>query len=932
METILAAAEEKINKKMKKKPDSYTAGDGGVQVRKKAELPALMLMFASVTLLVFFIIKPSESRWLGAAYGLLYWFKLQFGVTMYFISFLLWYFGIQKFMHGSITNKNSEYIGYFMLLFFSNLFFEMLNSTGGFFGSYVAAKSIVLFGNAGTLLIGIFGSLTGASIAFNILLAPLFVAAVSKIYDGIFSVFKYIIFAAAFAITFILKGSSAAAFYVFESVKNLFSNDGGDSGAGLVISGGRGEKIEMFKKEDEFEKPVSDETDQAKTLEDKLFSNFKTREDEYILRYEDNENGGAVPCPTLDAGSAQRLENIVKNNPDIGSGVFASKNTGGKTFVSPAEETADESGDESAADSGALFTQNAASAGLNLNGVPITRSCDAPRCSNSSAASASEEALLKNYYSKNSTGKFSVSKNALQESESDYDNYNYPDFKAILRPVEKIEGISEEELKLNAEKLVTTLKNFNVEVKITHITCGPTVTRYELQPASGVKVSKVVGLADDLALALATSSLRMEAPIPGKAAIGVEVPNTKPVPVFFSELITLPEFNESKSPLLFALGKTITGQPIIADLRNMPHLLVAGTTGSGKSVCVNTIIASILFHARPDEVKFVMVDPKMVELTGYNDIPHLTHPVVVKVKDVPFLLEWGVYEMERRYRLLSSFGVRAIDGFNAIVDEYNAGNYELSDRESETLVESGVESLEKLPFLVFVIDELADIMMTDKSNKVEEYICRLAQMARAVGMHLIVATQRPSVNVITGLIKANLPSRIAFAVSSVTDSRTILDCKGAEKLIGRGDMLYLPTGLQKPVRVQGAYVRDEEIKKLTDFLKTSYAPDYNSDVEEKINEYQRAKDGGGDSGEEFGGGPPEQASDELFYDAARLVVENKMGSASMLQRVLKIGHNRALKLMDRMEKIGVVGPFEDKKPRKVLWSIKDLEDNIKKVA
>lgn len=921
-------AEEKINKKSRKKSDDFTAGDDGIQLRKKAELPALVLMFASVTLLVFFIIKPSESKWLGAAYGMLYWLKLQFGVTMYFISFLLWYFGIQKFMHGSITNKNSEYIGYFMLLFFSNLFFEILNSTGGFFGACMASKSIVLFGNAGTLLIGIFGSLTGASIAFNILLAPLFVNIVSKIYGAVFSVFKYIIFAAAFSITFLLKGFSAIAYYIFEAAKNLFSNGADSSDIGLVIAGGRGEKVEMFKKEEEFEKPVSDETDQAKTLEEKLFSNFKTREDEYIVKNEDDEPSSRASASTLDAGSAQRLENIVKNHLDDETDFPAAKSFKDETRPPRDEENDGESAEK---DSVPLFTQNASSAGLNLNDVPITRSYDAPRGSNSSAASESEEALLKNYYSKNSTGKFSVAKNGSQESGSDYDNYNYPDFKAILRPVEKIEGISEEELKANAEKLVTTLKNFNVEVKIAHITCGPTVTRYELQPASGVKVSKVVGLADDLALALATTSLRMEAPIPGKAAIGVEVPNTKPVPVFFSELITLPEFNESKSPLLFALGKTITGQPIIADLRNMPHLLVAGTTGSGKSVCVNTIIASILFHARPDEVKFVMVDPKMVELTGYNDIPHLTHPVVVKVKDVPFLLEWGVYEMERRYRLLSSFGVRAIDGFNAVVDEYYAGNYELSDQESETLVESGIESLEKLPFLVFVIDELADIMMTDKSNKVEEYICRLAQMARAVGMHLIVATQRPSVNVITGLIKANLPSRIAFAVSSVTDSRTILDCKGAEKLIGRGDMLYLPTGLQKPVRVQGAFVRDEEIKKLTDFLKTSYAPDYNSEVEEKITEYQRAKDGGAENSEDYGGGA-EQASDELFYDAARLVIENKMGSASMLQRVLKIGHNRALKLMDRMEKIGVVGPFEDKKPRKVLWSIKDLEDNIKRVA
>ena len=504
--------------------------------------------------------------------------------------------------------------------------------------------------------------------------------------------------------------------------------------------------------------------------------------------------------------------------------------------------------------------------------------------------------------------------------------YEYPDPASILAPRDKVEETGEEELKQTAEKLVTTFKNFNIDVKVVHITQGPTVTRYELQPASGVKVSRIVGLSDDLALALATTSLRMEAPIPGKAAIGVEIPNSKPVPVYFSELITLPEFQNSKSPLLFALGKTITGQPIIADLKNMPHLLVAGTTGSGKSVCINTIIASILFHSRPDEVKLIMIDPKMVELIGYNDVPHLHHPVVIKTKDAPFVLEWGIYEMERRYQLLSAFGVRSIESFNAVVEEHGRGEHKMNSKESQVLAEFAFERLEKMPYLVFFIDELADLMMTDKSNKIEDYICRLAQMARAVGIHLVVATQRPSVDVITGLIKANLPSRIAFAVSSSTDSRTILDSKGAEKLIGKGDMLYLPIGLSKPVRVQGAFVRDGEIRKLTEFLKANYEPGYCEDVQNKIEECQEDSEG------EPADCDTGSVDDDLLSDAVRLVVEHKMGSASMLQRTLKVGHNRALKLISKMEKIGVVGPFEDKKPRKVLWTLDDVEKKLRNVA
>lgn len=891
----------KIAVKNSKKPLNDFALETAADSGRSSELTGLLFMLASITLLIFFIIKPSESRWLGFIYGILYRLKTYFGVTMYFLSFLLWYFGIQKFAHGALIKKNIEYFGYVFLLFFSNIFFEIINGTGGAFGKFFMSSFVVVAGNAGTLLISIFGCLVGVSIAFDILLAPLFVSAASSIYAASASLVRLIIYSASFVLTFAFGGVAFVFKASFNYLKNAFATDETDvstPGANEI------EKMEVFKSEiSSAAAPISQEPSNYKpeSLEEKLFANLKGDASPSVPFKNQIEDSDAENI-TIKIDSVEKLQAISKTES-------AAQEAPAASVKAPENLTAGSGSDS-----------------INLESVPITRSYEAPHGAPGPLdVEEAENKLFKDFYSSSREKKLQKSE---PQSNTAYENYKYPDFKAILRPAEKIEGISEEELKANAEKLVTTLKNFNVEVKIAHITCGPTVTRYELQPASGVKVSKIVGLADDIALALATTSLRMEAPIPGKAAIGVEVPNTKPVPVYFSELITLPEFNESRSPLLFALGKTITGQPIIADLRNMPHLLVAGTTGSGKSVCINTIIASILFHARPDEVKFVMVDPKMVELTGYNEIPHLIHPVLVKVKDVPFLLEWGVYEMERRYRLLSAFGVRAIDGFNQLVERYNGGEYELADREAEELLEQGIDELEKLPYLVFVIDELADIMMTDKSNKVEEYICRLAQMARAVGIHLIVATQRPSVNVITGLIKANLPSRIAFAVSSVTDSRTILDAKGAEKLIGRGDMLYFPTGLQKPVRVQGAYVRDEEIKKLTDFLKMNYSADYKKDVEEKIAEYQSAKEDGSTVGDERDSGEV----DDIFFDAVRLVVENKMGSASMLQRVLKIGHNRALKLIDRMERIGVVGPFEDKKPRKVLWSMQDYEQNVKKVA
>lgn len=493
-----------------------------------------------------------------------------------------------------------------------------------------------------------------------------------------------------------------------------------------------------------------------------------------------------------------------------------------------------------------------------------------------------------------------------------FENYEIPSVDMLPR-YEPETVTTEEELREKADKIIRTLRSFNVEAAISQITHGPSVTRYELIPASGVHVKKIVSLVDDLALNLATSNIRMEAPIPGKSAVGIEVPNENPTTVYFGDLVRNKDFTKKKHPLIIALGKTITGQPVYADLAVMPHLLIAGTTGSGKSVCMNTVIASILFRATPKEVRFIMVDPKKVELTAYDDIPHLLHPVVVDPKKAQAALMWAVMEMERRYELLSRFSTRNIGGFNRIIKDRQLELDKIINSDAP-LPDDLADIPEELPYIVVIIDELADLMMTSGSDKVEECICRLAQMSRAVGIHLVVATQRPSVNVITGLIKANMPSRIAFMVSSITDSRTILDMKGAESLLGRGDMLYHPVGAPKPVRVQGAFIKDEEVYAITGHIKRRYLARYADDVASVIE-----------------GTPdidPDEPLDPMIEDAIRLVVSNKSGSTSMLQRVLKVGHNRAMALMNQMETLGVVGPFEDKKPRKVLWTSEDVEARV----
>lgn len=444
-----------------------------------------------------------------------------------------------------------------------------------------------------------------------------------------------------------------------------------------------------------------------------------------------------------------------------------------------------------------------------------------------------------------------------------------------------------------AKKLEETLKSFGVDAKVINVSMGPAVTRYELQPSPGVKVSKIVNLSDDISLNLAASGVRIEAPIPGKAAIGIEVPNKEVVPVFLKDVIDSKDFKEYGSKLAFALGKDISGQNMVADIAKMPHVLVAGATGSGKSVCINSLIISLLFKASPNEVKLLMVDPKVVELGIYNGIPHLLIPVVTDPKKAAGALNWAVQEMVNRYKLFADMGVRDIKGYNAMLTE-----------KGET---------ELLPQIVIIIDELADLMMV-APNDVEDAICRLAQMARAAGMHLVIATQRPSVDVITGVIKANIPSRIAFSVSSQVDSRTIIDMAGAEKLLGKGDMLFYPVGEPKPIRVKGAFVSDKEVERVVEYIKSQGDAEYNEDIIEEINSEKETQNN--DPGD----------NDELLPQAIELVVEAGQASVSLIQRKFKVGYARAARIVDQMEARGIVGGFEGSKPRQVLITRHQLQE------
>ncbi len=509
--------------------------------------------------------------------------------------------------------------------------------------------------------------------------------------------------------------------------------------------------------------------------------------------------------------------------------------------------------------------------------------------------------------------------------------YNFPPVKLLDPSVDTENASAMLELQNNATKLVDTLKSFGVNATIINICRGPSVTRYELQPAAGVKISKITNLADDIALNLAAKGVRIEAPIPGKAAIGIEVPNKVTSMVSLRELIDSKEFNNSSSKLSCVLGRDISGEIVLTDLAKMPHLLIAGTTGSGKSVCVNSLLMSILFKATPEEVKILLIDPKMVEFSKYKGIPHLLVPVVSDAKKAAGALNWAVSEMLNRYKLFSEYDCKDIGSYNKLIEknlEYIAQN-KTDDNEEEVCLEVGglPVAKEKLPQIVIAIDELADLMMAAPSE-VEDAICRLAQMARAAGMHLIIATQRPSVNVITGVIKANIPSRIALKVSSNIDSRTILDASGAEKLIGRGDMLYAPVGSSQPLRVQGCFSKDEEIERVTAYIKKSHDAQYNAEVEERIRKIAAEELGKDAKGSNASSSTDNPDVDALMEEAIKIVVEAGQASTSLLQRRLKVGYARAGRMVDDMEQMGIVGPHQGSKARDVLMTYNEwLERN-----
>ena len=493
----------------------------------------------------------------------------------------------------------------------------------------------------------------------------------------------------------------------------------------------------------------------------------------------------------------------------------------------------------------------------------------------------------------------------LQPENTPVVGYVLPPLSLLKKSVTSIDGKLVKEVANNARILERTLESFNVKAKIVHISQGPTVTRYEIEPAPGVKVSKIVNLADDIALSLAASGVRIEAPIPGKAAIGIEVPNKVTLSVPLRDVLESDEFLKSSSKLVVALGKDIAGKTVTADLGKMPHLLIAGSTGSGKSVCINTLLTSILFKATPQEVRLILIDPKVVELTSYNGLPHLLTPVVTDSKKAASALRWAVQEMERRYEMFAVAGVRDIGRYNEMIEHFPTGEG---------------SSGEKIPYIMIIIDELADLMMASPVD-VEDAIIRLAQKARASGIHMVLATQRPSVDVITGLIKANVPSRISFAVSSQIDSRTILDMAGAEKLLGKGDMLFYPIGMPKPLRVQGAFIADDEVEQLTEYIKKQVEP---PEYLEGITACE------GTSKEEK---RQSVFEDELFNDALKTIMETKQASASMLQRKFRIGYTRASRLIDAMEEMKIIGPNIGSKPREIIMTYdKIYERYIKKVV
>ena len=599
------------------------------------------------------------------------------------------------------------------------------------------------------------------------------------------------------------------------------------------------------------------------------------------------EDEAAILSPDLvihRGGTAEPSESIAEENDDILPGGVVTKKQIDEAGVSNTRRRAEEEK--------AVSGKGPASSGKAEGSGSMSASAAMKKTTATEAAQAADN----------------VAKEIESKEEEEPLPYTFPSIELLNRPKKGADSLTDEDLRETAAKLQQILATFGVSAKVTNVSCGPSVTRYELQPEMGTKVSKITNLADDIKMNLAVTDIRIEAPIPGKAAVGIEVPNRTPSMVCLRELIDSDEFRKVHGKKLsYVVGKDIAGKIVVSDIAKMPHLLIAGATGSGKSVFINTMIMSIIYNADPSEVKMIMIDPKVVELSVYNGIPHLFIPVVTDPKKAAGALNWAVAEMTKRYQMFAEVGVRNLAGYNA---------------KAETLQKAGVESApKKMPQIVIIVDELADLMMVS-GNEVEDAICRLAQLARACGIHLVIATQRPSVDVITGLIKANIPSRIAFAVSSGTDSRTILDRNGAERLLGNGDMLFAPQNYKNPVRIQGAYVSDEEIQEVVDAIKTDGDSEKSKEImKARMEEVQKA------ASLSPGGGTADDV-DELFADAGKFIISKDKASIGMLQRWLKIGFNRAARIMDQLSDAGVVGPDEGTKPRKVLMSEEQFEEYL----
>ncbi|MFP3154484.1 DNA translocase FtsK [Lachnospiraceae bacterium ZAX-1] len=595
--------------------------------------------------------------------------------------------------------------------------------------------------------------------------------------------------------------------------------------------------------------------------------------------------------------SGQRKENIINIADKINRSAKKPENEADVAYkINEAAEISENEVDTAYKINGASeISENEADAAYKINGTAEMSENEAETAYKTKGASAENAADIRQEI--NGAASMELEQTIPRE-------YLLPPI-SLLKKGKAAHGDTKKHLQETAAKLQQTLKSFGVSVTITDVSCGPSVTRYEMQPEQGVKVSKIVNLADDIKLNLAAPDIRIEAPISGKAAVGIEVPNKETVMVQFRDMIEAEQFQKHSSSICFTAGKDIGGKVVVADIAKMPHLLIAGATGSGKSVCINTIIMSILFKANPDDVKLILIDPKVVELSVYNGIPHLFIPVVTDPKKAAGALHWAVAEMSDRYQRFAEYQVRDLKGYNQKIEH-------IKDIEDET-------KPQKMPQIVIVVDELADLMMVAPGD-VEDAICRLAQLARAAGIHLIIATQRPSVDVITGLIKANMPSRIAFSVSSGIDSRTILDMVGAEKLLGNGDMLFYPQGYQKPLRVQGPFVSDDEVEAVVDFLKKQSTVVYNAEIEEKLNkESIENSTSAGTSGNE---------RDAYFVEAGKFVIEKDKGSIGMLQRWFKVGFNRAARIMDQLEEAGVVGPEEGTKSRKIQMSLEEFEEYV----